>query len=117
MSVGRGMANHKLAVGVYARSLWWTYSKSLEDSESVEKVTFRNLGVEEITNFDSQKTTFRRRFCRRRRSQISGRRYCRRRTEGQGGGLFDILDGAARPSRTQAYLGPVPTAPYFPVIT
>jgi len=52
------MANHKLAVGVYARSLWWTYSKSLEVSESVEKVTFRNLGVEEIINCDSKKSYF-----------------------------------------------------------
>ena len=58
MSVGRGMANHKLAVGVYARSLWWTYSKSLEDSESVEKATFRILWAEENTNYDSPKSHF-----------------------------------------------------------
>ena len=52
------MANHKLAVGVYARSDWQTYSKSLEDSESVEKATIRVLGHEENTNYDSQKSYF-----------------------------------------------------------
>jgi len=52
------MANHKLAVGVYAQSLWWTYPKSLKDSESVEKATFRNLWTEENTNYDSQKSYF-----------------------------------------------------------
>ena len=47
------MANHYVAVGVYDHSCWWTYAKSPEDSESVEKVTFRNLGAEENTNYDS----------------------------------------------------------------
>jgi len=52
------MANHKLAVGVYTQSVWWTYAKSLEDSESVEKATFRSLWAEENTNYDSQKFNF-----------------------------------------------------------
>ncbi len=58
MSVGRGMANHHVAVGVYYHYCRWTYIKSLEVSESVEKVTFRNLGAEENTNCDSQKGHF-----------------------------------------------------------
>jgi hypothetical protein len=52
------MANHYVAVGVYHRSCKWTYVKSPEDSESVEKVTFRNLGAEENTNCDSLKSHF-----------------------------------------------------------
>ena len=56
--VGRGMANHNLAVGVYAQSLWWTYAKSLKDSESVEKATSSFLGAEQYTNYDSKKSHF-----------------------------------------------------------
>jgi hypothetical protein len=52
------MANHSLAVGVYSQYKWQTYVKSLEDSESVEKVTFRNLGAEQNTNYDCQKSYF-----------------------------------------------------------
>jgi hypothetical protein len=52
------MANHKLAVGVYARSDWQTCAKSLDDSESVEKATIRVLGTEENTNYDSKKSYF-----------------------------------------------------------
>ena len=57
-SVGRGMANHKLAVGVYTRGLWWTCAECVELPESVEKATIRVLGPEEITNYDSQKSYF-----------------------------------------------------------
>jgi len=56
--VGRGMANHQLAVGVYSQSCWWTYAKSLEDSESVEKVTSSFLEAEQNTNYDSGKSHF-----------------------------------------------------------
>jgi len=57
-TIGRGMANHRLVQGVYHQSKWWTYTKSLEDSESVEKATFRNLWAMEDTNYDSQKSHF-----------------------------------------------------------
>jgi hypothetical protein len=52
------MTNHKLAVGLYSQTLWWTYVKSLEDSESVEKVTSSFLGAEQITNYDAEKDHF-----------------------------------------------------------
>ena len=35
-----------------------TYAKSLEDSESVEKVTSSFLGAEQITNYDAEKGHF-----------------------------------------------------------
>ena len=57
-TVGRGMANHYVAVGVYSQSCWWTYAKSLQDSESVEKVTSSFLGAEQITNYDAEKGHF-----------------------------------------------------------
>ena len=52
------MANHSLAVGVYSQYKWQTYVKSLEDSESVEKVTSSFLRPEENINDKPPKSYF-----------------------------------------------------------
>ena len=52
------MANHNVAVGVYARTKWWACAKSLEDSESVEKVTSSFLGHDKNIKAEQQKSHF-----------------------------------------------------------
>ena len=52
------MAFRGLLVGINGHILWWTYAKSLKDSESVEKATSSFLGHYKNIKAGEQKSHF-----------------------------------------------------------